>query len=279
MIGMMVAKHVATPQNSGLGAPKSQQRDADGVRAHDQVDFAHDLAAGRSVERQHLADISLHASAADKHKIKYEEQDDHAERKIENAFDDPLSDLRQIGQERPQVVLLPQIVARPLADQIGEMFQRSKNRLRIYRDVLHPYHQHPDNQADRNQEQHDAFSQQHRSRQTAPPVPPLGQIPHLPPQQHIDRGRAKQSAQERHQLDEDGHAQPHDQHEQRIMPIFFTKRHRGRRRKECAANPSSAQAPPCPCAHPDAPALKSASVNSETISLRPGARTAKKNRQ
>ena len=75
-MGMIVAKQVSTPQNSGSGREDQvaherhdalhdgQQGDADGIRTDDHVHLAHDAAAHVPVERQYLAAVAFHAQAA-----------------------------------------------------------------------------------------------------------------------------------------------------------------------------------------------------------------------
>ena len=198
-----------------------QQRDADGVGADYHADFAHDLAPGRAVEWQHFAHVLLHPAAAYQHEIEYEKQHDQVDGEVGDALDYPLPDFGQAGQQRLEVVLLPEVVAGALADQFGGVAERCDDRLRVERNVLDADDEHPDDQADGNQKQEDGFGHQQRRGCAPPPMFPLGEVPHLSPQQHVDGDRAEQAAQKRGQLDENRDAEAHDECEKRITPVFF----------------------------------------------------------
>ena len=213
-----------------------QQRNDDGVRAHDHVDFAHHAARRAAVERQDFAAVGLHAQAPDQHEIEHEEQHDEVDGEIHDAAHEPLPRPGKVAQHRLQVALGPEVVAGFLLDESGDVPDGRDDRLRIKGHALDFVDDHPDDQADRNEEEEDRLAEQQRRRKAPPPPPPFAQEPHLTPQQHVDRHGPQQAAQKRRQLGEDRETQPRDKHEKRITPVFFTHRkHTPAPRKERAA--------------------------------------------
>ena len=83
------------------------------------------------------------------------------------------------------------------------MLERRNDQIGPERDVLHLIDYHPDDQADGDQQTEHRLGQQQRGGKTAPPAAAGRQALHLPPEQHVDRRRAEQTAQKRSQLDAD----------------------------------------------------------------------------
>lgn len=180
--------------------------------------------ADAAAEGQQLPAIGLHAEAADEHEIEYEEQHDQIDGERGQAADEPLREFRDSGQKRLQVALLPEVVARTVADEFGHVAHGVHERLRIERDALDLVHYHPDQQGNGDEETAHSLDGQQCGRRTAPPPVPSGQHAHLPAQQDIDGRRPEQSAQEGHQAKEDRYAQRGDQYEERITPVLFSDR-------------------------------------------------------
>lgn len=137
-MGRIVAKQVSTPQKSGSGNAEGQvtdighhalrdgqQRNDDGVRAHDHVDFAHHAARRAAVERQDFAAVGLHAQAPDQHEIEHEEQHDEVDGEIHDAAHEPLPRPGKVAQHRLQVALGPEVVAGFLLDESGDVPDRA----------------------------------------------------------------------------------------------------------------------------------------------------------
>ena len=127
-----------------------QQRNDDGVRAHDHVDFAHHAARRAAVERQDFAAVGLHAQAPDQHEIEHEEQHDEVDGEIHDAAHEPLPRPGKVAQHRLQVALGPEVVAGFLLDESGDVPDGRDDRLRIKGHALDFVDDHPDDQADRN---------------------------------------------------------------------------------------------------------------------------------
>ena len=201
-----------------------QQRDADGVRSNDHANLVQGVAPHPAAEGEQLADVLLHAAAAQQHEVEHEEQDHHIDRKARHPAEEPLPEVRKLREQTPQVALLPQVVARTLLDQRREVSGRGDELAGIERKALHALGNHPDQQRDRHQEAAHRLAQQQPGRRTAPPAVPPGQSAHLPAQQDIDRRGPHQSPQKGGQFDEDDGSQTYDQRHERIAPVLFPDR-------------------------------------------------------
>ena len=197
------------------------QRDADRIRTHDHIDFAHHIACDDRTERKQRTAIILHAAAADQHEIEHEQQHDDIDSEAEDALQERLPHSGNHGDHRRDIGLLQQVVSRPLVNQGRDMTDGIDQRLRIECKILHLVYEHPHDPAQGNQEADDSFDEQQRGGQA--PSPPMAnrQITHLIAQQHVDRHSTEQPPDIRRQLGKDGHAQHQNDNEKRITPILF----------------------------------------------------------